>query len=276
MKFRRKGYLFRVPIRISHDVCEGKVKLRSSVTTFPFKLIMSDFPPNLSIRPLTIDDVELCVALETKGFPESERCSAEKFKYRLTVCPELCSGLFIREYGYKYNAINLPEVAEKLEKEKLTKGGETGSQDDDEIAEDDEEDDYENLPVKLSVVKETLVGHIIATKIYTERITETSMDLPIEGDATTGHIEQSRTIGIHGLVIDPEWQGKNLGTLLMHDYIQKLSNQDLGSKVVIIAHKRLIPFYEKIGFIDHGESACKFAGEVWYDLSIDLVPQEDE
>lgn len=242
---------------------------------------MSDFPPNLSIRPLTIDDVDLCVALEAKGFPEHERCSAEKFKYRLTVCPELCSGLFIREYGAKYSAINLPEVAQRLEaekKEKLAKSGEAEDADDNEIVEEDEgdDDDYEQLPVKLSVVKETLVGHIIATKIYTERITDTSMDLPTKGDATTGHIEQSRTIGIHSLVIDPEWQGKNLGTLLMHDYIQKLSNQDLGSKVVIIAHQRLISFYEKIGFVSHGESACKFAGETWYDLSIDLVPQDEE
>ncbi|OBA21208.1 acyl-CoA N-acyltransferase [Metschnikowia bicuspidata var. bicuspidata NRRL YB-4993] len=228
---------------------------------------MTDFPPNLSIRPLTIQDLNLCVSLECKGFPEAERASEEKLKYRLTVCPELCSGLFVREYGYKYNAINLPETAKKLEGELKA----TSSLSDSENGDDGEE----KLPIRLSVVKETLIGHIIATKIFSDKITSSSMELPLGEDRSRGHIEQSRTIGVHGLVIDPDWQRKNLGTLLMHDYIQKLSNQDLGSRVVIIAHEGLVPFYEKIGFVNHGESQCKFANECWYDLSIDLISQEE-
>lgn len=241
---------------------------------------MSDFPPNLCIRPLTIEDIDQCIALEAKGFSEAERCTPEKFKYRLTTCPELCSGLFIREYSYKYNAVNLPEVADKLEKERYEnsqKKSETDSNDGNDLAEVEDEDDdvsYEKLPVKLSVVSETLIGHIISTKIHSNKITDASMELPSAQDPTAGHIEQSRYIGVHGLVIDPKWQGKNLGTLLMHDYIQKLSNQDVGNKVVIIAHKELVPFYEKIGFVNHGESECKFAGETWFDLSIDLIAQE--
>ncbi|GEQ72693.1 hypothetical protein JCM33374_g6380 [Metschnikowia sp. JCM 33374] len=228
---------------------------------------MTDFPPNLSIRPLTVEDLNSCLELEAKGFSERERCTEEKLKYRLTVCPELCSGLFVREYGYKYNAINLPDVAKELENQQKETSG----------LSDSEGDDAENvkLPVKSSVVKETLIGHILATKIYSDKITNGSMELPSNEDRTRGHIEQSRSIGLHGLVIDPKWQGKNLGTLLVHDYIQKLSNQDLGSRVVIIAHKELVPFYEKIGFVNHGKSSCDFASEVWYDLSIDLVSQEE-
>lgn len=226
---------------------------------------MADFPPNLSIRPLTIEDLDECVSLEARGFPEKERATKEKLLYRLTVCPELCSGLFIRDYTPQYKAINLPAVAAKQSKEEQN--------------EDNDESktvDSEAIPTKSSVLKETLIGHIIATKIYSNRITSESMELGSKEDPKAGHIEHSRYIGIHGLVVDPEWQGKNLGTLLMHDYIQKLSNQDLGDKVIIIAHKQLIPFYEKIGFNNLGESDCKFAGEVWYDLSIDLIPEDDD
>lgn len=224
--------------------------------------IMSDFPPNLSIRPLTVEDVDKCVALETKGFSEHERASREKIEYRLTVCPELCSGLFIREYNYRYNSINLPEVAERKEKEH--EDADSGKEDEDE------------LPASSSVVNETLIGHILATKIHSNRITDSSMAFSSDTDKNSGHQESSRFVGIHALVIDPEWQGNNLGTLLMHDYIQKLSNQDLGDKVVIIAHKELVPFYEKIGFNDHGASACQFAGETWNDLTIDLIPEEED
>lgn len=251
---------------------------------------MADFPPNLSIRPLTVEDLDQCIELEKKGFSEEERASPEKLKYRLVACPELCSGLFIREYGYKFNTINLPLVAQRLEDEKEGKADSSndekskdkgsdnskGQWKNEEDLDDDDEESYQKLPVKLSVVKETLIGHITATKIGTEKVKESSMAIPTKTDPHAGHIEASRIIAIHGLVIDPEWQGKNLGTLLMHDYIQKLSNQDLGSKVAILAHKELIPFYEKIGFVEHGESDCKFAGETWYDLSIDLVPQDED
>ncbi|QEL61745.1 hypothetical protein CJJ09_003901 [Candidozyma auris] len=144
---------------------------------------MSDFPPNLSIRPLTVEDLDQCVELENKGFPEDEKASRD---------------------------------------------------------------------VESSVVKETLIGHITATKTPTQKLTKAAMELPSKENKDAGHVEFARNIAIHGLVIDPEWRGKNLGTLLMHDYIQKLSNQDLGSKVILVAHKELIPFYEKIGFEYHG------------------------
>ncbi|RLV89818.1 Polyamine N-acetyltransferase 1 [Spathaspora sp. JA1] len=229
---------------------------------------MSDFPPNLSIRPLTIADLDQCIELEKKGFSEDERASPEKLKYRLTVCPELCSGLFIREYIYKYNAINLPEVAETLEK-----NHENDTKQEQPQGEEDEDD--EDFPTKSSVTKETLVGHIIGTKIYGDRITNESMELPSSGLFGAGHIESSRHIGIHSVVIDPQWQGKNLGALLLHDYIQKLSNQDLGDQILIIVHRGLIPFYEKIGFNNLGESKCKFAGTSWNDMSIDLVAVDD-
>lgn len=231
---------------------------------------MADFPPNLSIRPLTIEDLPQCVALENSRYPLDARCSKEQFQYRLTVCPELCSGLFVRKYGHKYNAVNLPEVVDQLEKDMnyeegdATKSGKDG------------EPDCVDVPTKLSVVKETLIGHTIATKSYTERITVSSMALPLKDDPTRGHVEQSRYIGVHSLVVDNKWRGKKLGTLLMHDYIQKLSNQDLGSKVVIIAKEELVSFYEKIGFVNHGQSECQHGDTTWYDMSIDLVPQEDE
>lgn len=230
---------------------------------FLFTIIMSDFPPNLSIRPLTIADLDQCVEIEAKGFSPDERCTPEKFKYRLTVAPELCSGLFVREYEYKYNAINLPDVADRLEKEHAKNGDKDDTEDDDE------------LPIKSSVVKETLIGHVIATKIASDKITDASMQLPSKEVKGSGHFDNSRNIGIHSVVIDPEWRGKNLGALLLHDYIQKLSNQDLGDQIVIINKKDLIPFYEKIGFNNLGESKCKYAGTTWYDMAIDLVATDD-
>lgn len=220
---------------------------------------MSDFPPNLSIRPLTIEDLDQVVALEAKGFSSEERCSPEKLTYRLNMCPELCLGLFIREFTPRYRAINLPD-----------ENNQAAATND-----DDSDDEQVALPVKSSVVKETLIGHIIATRIQGPTITNASMEVFLPDVPGLGHVESSPIIGVHSVVIDPEWQGKSLGTLLLHDYIQKLSNQDLGDQVVIISHEGLVPFYEKIGFTNHGKSDCKYAGEDWFDLSIRLIPTDD-
>lgn len=215
------NYLFPTRVRNSTLFFTHPTKLYS----FPHHV---RFPTKLVYKTTHYQDIDQCVELEAKGFPPEERCSREKFNYRLTVAPELCAGLFVREYDYKYNAINLPEVAEKLQKQHQ-----------------DKDDDDDELPSHSSVLKETLIGHVIATKIASTKITDASMQLPSKETPGSGHIESSRNIGIHSVVIHPDWRGKNLGALLLHDYIQKLSNQDVGDQIVIINKENLIPFYEK-------------------------------
>ncbi|KAH8429193.1 uncharacterized protein LDX57_006862 [Aspergillus melleus] len=59
---------------------------------------MSSFPQlahlNSFTRTLTSADVKDCVTVES-AFPEQERCSEQKFLYRLNKCSDLCLGLFV-------------------------------------------------------------------------------------------------------------------------------------------------------------------------------------
>lgn len=96
-----------------------------------------------------------------------------------------------------------------------------------------------------------------------------------ESERKKGHVESSLTIGIHSIVVHPNYQKKNLATLLLHDYIQKLSNQQVGDKIAIIAKENLLPFYNRIGFITKGVSKCQHGGEEWYDLHCALTPEDD-
>ncbi|KAI9926596.1 hypothetical protein MW887_004365 [Aspergillus wentii] len=48
---------------------------------------------NVFTRPLSPADVKSCVNVES-AFVERERCSEEKFVYRLNQTPNLCLGLF--------------------------------------------------------------------------------------------------------------------------------------------------------------------------------------
>lgn len=200
---------------------------------------MSDLPLHIAIRPLTLEDLDKVAELEALGFPPNERCSREGLIYRLTTCPELSSGLFIREFEFDSN---------------------------------------DELPQGKSTIKsEELIGHVLGTKIFGDFITEASMEIPTPGGNNTkkGHIEGSNTIGIHSVVVHPDYQKKNLATLLLHDYIQKLSNQQIGDKISIIAKDNLLPFYNRLGFITKGESECQHGGEKWFDLSCPLIPEDD-
>ncbi|ODV97689.1 hypothetical protein PACTADRAFT_47558 [Pachysolen tannophilus NRRL Y-2460] len=232
---------------------------------------MSQPPEHLYIRPLTIYDLNQCNQLEISGFPENQRCTLEKFRYRLTVCPELCSGIFIRKFTTRSSNSSL-----------------SSSSGDGNIGTDAEEDDYEYYH-NSKFESEKLIGHIIGTKIFDQRITERSMEIPkyITNTSTTidptipdndkvGHVETSSTIGVHSVVIDNQYRNMKLATLLIKDYIQKLTQQEIGDKIVIICHEELIPFYERIGFIDDGVSECQFGGAKWHDMFIPLSKEEDD
>ncbi|CCH45130.1 Serotonin N-acetyltransferase [Wickerhamomyces ciferrii] len=227
----------------------------------------SDLPLHLAIRPLTLEDVDKVLELEAIGFPPSERCSLKSANYRLSACPELSSGLFIREFKSKYN----------------TKDQKDDDHDDDDKNKSSIDDDYLPEP-RTTIVHERLIGQIIGTKIYGDFVTNGSMEVPElnengtpvnEEETRKGHIESSNTIGIHSVVVHPEYQKKNLATLLLHDYIQKLSNQQVGEKIAIIAKENLLPFYNRIGFITKGLSDCKHGGETWYDLHCALAPEDE-
>ncbi|SCU78295.1 LADA_0A04918g1_1 [Lachancea dasiensis] len=192
----------------------------------------STLPLHMYIRPLTIEDTTAVSALESRGFPPEERAALETTQYRLNTCPELCSGLFIR--------------------------------------------DVEGSEVK----GEKLIGHIMGTKIPNSGSTSQPSMITLQSMGKV-HDEASTTVGIHSVVIAPEYQKKNLATLLLTDYIQKLSNQEVGQRIVIIAHEPLVPFYERIGFLLQGENESvktdpAFGKTTWCDMVRELVKEEYE
>ncbi|KAL6945403.1 hypothetical protein ACO0QE_002855 [Hanseniaspora vineae] len=219
----------------------------------------TELPMHMYVRPLTLEDVEAIKDLESVGFPPSERCSEDNINFRITNCPELCSGLFVRKVSDPYAENN----------------SNTGSK--------DEEGDESMLGVvgpydagAPQVLGEELIGHILATKIKSTLTAITLESMSAE------HDESSNYIAIHSLVIDPKYQKKNLATLLMTDYIQKLSNQEVGTKITIIAHEHLFPFYERLGFKKLGPNENvnndkEFSAHgVWYNMERDLVKDEFE
>ncbi|KAK0629790.1 hypothetical protein B0T17DRAFT_589473 [Bombardia bombarda] len=210
---------------------------------FPFP-----FLPN--IRPLTISDYESCVALETAAFPHSEhRASPEKFKYRLSVCPELSLSVFctvVPAQAAKGWTIETLASAKPVETDRPDKA--------------------------VSV----LLAHIVATKCCGDVVGDSDMDYPEDWrtrggrSADVGHQESGRTVALHSLAVSPKMQGCGLGKMIVKAYLQQINNSGLADRVALICQDYLVSYYERFGFKHVGKSKAEFGGGGWHDMVHDL------
>ncbi|KAI2624375.1 hypothetical protein GGR54DRAFT_596224 [Hypoxylon sp. NC1633] len=206
------------------------------------------FCPN--VRPLSVVDLESCVALENAAFTDpAHRCTREKFEYRLTACPELCHGLFCTV---------VPDSVPGFEIDTLPPSHlvETGRNDG---------------------ARSVLLAHIVATRSDSEVVTDAAMDYPHDfrterhNTSGLGHQGGGPTVCIHSLAVHPKLQGCGLGKLLMISYLQQLRNSDLASRCALICRDYLVPFYKKFGFLHKGESRTSFGGGGWQDMVLTIA-----
>ncbi|KAM6511753.1 hypothetical protein FALCPG4_016749 [Fusarium falciforme] len=193
----------------------------------------------LYIRQLNINDLERSLVVETAAFPPAEAATREKIEYRLTVCPELCVGLFLRA------GADLPAQA---------------PQDIPIITEGASDDDV-------------LIGHVISTMATNKPVRDEDMACPPEwkanpqADYEVGHKKNGTTIALHSLAVSPKYQRSGFGKGLMAAYIGQMKKAGRAERISILTYDRLIPYYQKLGFEHYGKSESEYAGVAWHDLS---------
>ncbi|KKK13741.1 hypothetical protein ARAM_001675 [Aspergillus rambellii] len=184
------------------------------------------------VQVLTESNVDDCILVE-EAFPEHERCTREKFTYRLGRCPELCLGLF-----------TLPIIDEGEPKPRPTLVGHI-------------------IATRTSTPHVTDKSMELPANWKTERLTV------VDGQ-TVGHDEYGSTIAIHSLAVLREHQGKQVGSTLMKAYIQRIREAMIADRIVLIAHDHLVPYYESFGFENRGLSKCQFGGGGWTDMVLEF------
>ena len=216
-------------------------------------------PSAVTIRPLTVADRDACVVVENACFTNPDhRATPDKFSYRLTVCPELCLGVFVHTVG----------------SETLLPGTSLSS----------------SSPTPSYGV---LVGHVIATRCTTSVLSDASMGVPKDwradvaaaaaaadgadaipppASSTLGHQVAGGTVAVHSLGIVPSLQGKGLGTKLMRAYLERMAALSASpgaqkvDRVALICQDYLVDYYTKLGFTNNGPSEAQFGGGGWFDM----------
>ncbi|KAI1133753.1 hypothetical protein F5Y10DRAFT_4355 [Nemania abortiva] len=214
------------------------------------------FPFSPLIRPLTISDLESCIALENAAFTNpAHRCSREKFIYRLTACPELCMGVFCTVVPSNTKGWEIDTLRTALPVE-------TGRDDG-----------------AVSV----LLAHIVATRTHDDVVSDDSMDYPDNyktaknnSAATTtktniGHQETGQTICIHSLAVHPKVQGVGMGQLILKSYMQQVKNAAIAERIALICEEYLVNYYKRFGFWHLGPSKAAFGGGGWHDMVFDVL-----
>lgn len=83
----------------------------------------------------------------------------------------------------------------------------------------------------------------------------------------TLHREEGMWQMIFGLETDPQYQGQGYGTQLLRRVIADVKAQ--GRKGLVLTCKdRLIPYYERFGFVSEGKSASCHGGASWNSMRL--------
>jgi len=184
-------------------------------------------------------NLEQCVALEDAAFPEHERCSREKFIYRLTRCPELSLGLFSRPtLSEAANATSpiIPDLVAHV------------------------------IATRTPAPAVTDASMSLPDNWKTRR-----SSLPGPGDEEPlGHQEQGSTIAVHSVAVAVRHQKKGLGSVLLKAYCQRIKDSKIADRIALLAHDHLINFYEGLGFVDMGPSAATFGGGGWHNMILEF------
>ncbi|AEO67002.1 uncharacterized protein THITE_2144480 [Thermothielavioides terrestris NRRL 8126] len=199
-----------------------------------------------TIRPLTVADLEACIALENAAFTQPEhRASPEKLAYRLTVCPEVSLGLFVTIAPEQAKDLGIETLA-------LARPVETGRADG-----------------AVSV----LLAHAISTRTHGDVVTDADMDYPKDWRARSarvaepvGHQEGGKTVALHSFAVLPRVHRCGLGQMLMRAFLDQMKSCGLVQRVALICQEHLATYYQRSGYKCLGKSEAQFGGGGWYNM----------
>ena len=79
------------------------------------------------------------------------------------------------------------------------------------------------------------------------------------------HIEDGSWQSVFGLAVSPHYRNKGYAAKLL-DHLAGVSKKSGRRGIVLTCEAHLVPFYEKLGFLNAGLSASVHGGDVFFDM----------
>jgi len=111
--------------------------------------------------------------------------------------------------------------------------------------------------------KGSLIGMINSASTNTEDLTNEELKDMI------GHHNNGKNMVIFSLAVLPEFRGKGISKKLMAKFIE-VSKELKKEKILLLCKPDLIPYYQKFGFFDLGESRSVHGGFTWHEMCLML------
>ncbi len=85
-----------------------------------------------------------------------------------------------------------------------------------------------------------------------------------------GHDPAGKNLVIFSLAVTPEFQGKGISRQLLEVYTRQARQKNKAS-IMLLCKPYLVPFYQKMGFVDCGKSASSHGGFEWHEMRMNLM-----
>ncbi|KAF3920595.1 hypothetical protein ABW21_db0201850 [Orbilia brochopaga] len=234
------------------------------------------------VRTLTINDFDKIIELENACFPEAERGTPEKFKYRLTVCGELSHGLFtltkphpdtpkgVSDFkpkeiliamiiGSKTDSPLVTDASMRVPSNTINLTTESAL---DSASQTKEEGDSQNKPPAAPAGSSTQADASEST-LQPLQVTKPVAD-------REGHIEAGDTICIHSMCVLSSYRGLGHSQILLKDYISRMRDAGVSKRIALICHREITGVYTKAGFRYRGTSKVTHGGGEWVDMTYEF------
>ncbi|KAK6334173.1 hypothetical protein TWF696_002674 [Orbilia brochopaga] len=234
------------------------------------------------IRTLTINDLDKVIELENASFPEAERGTPEKFKYRLTVCGELCHGLFtmtkphpdtpkgVSDFkpkeiliamiiGSKTDAALVTDASMRVPSNTINLTSESAL---DSASHTKDDDDSQNKQPTASA------GSSTQADASSSALQPLKVSKPVPD--REGHVEAGDTICIHSMCVASSYRGMGHSQILLKDYISRMRDAGVSKRIALICHREITGVYTKAGFRYRGTSKVTHGGGDWVDMTYEF------
>lgn len=84
-----------------------------------------------------------------------------------------------------------------------------------------------------------------------------------------GHVPEGKHLVVFSLSVLPAFRGRGIAARLLEQFIQK-AKEDGRAAILLLCKRRLIPYYQRFGFVDRGISASTHGGFKWHEMALDL------